>query len=225
MTAQSTWKKSQASVVEAWVCAEELPPGRSAALRRGQDPQPSQHPPHGRGADADAQAEQFALDPLVAPARVLPRHLPDQRRDPRIHGRPAAAAGIGPPPADQAPVPAQRVRIHQPAHRQGLGEQPGQGSQHRPVGPVQLRPWGAAAEPLPRGAAPAVRRPSTPGARRSGRASAEPQAPDAASLRTSAAGEPAGQPNMPVLEPHRVELPTAGTGSAVSPGRDRPGRG
>ena len=33
----------------------------------------------------------------------------------------------------------QRVRRHQPAHPQRSREQPGQGSDHRPVGPVQLR--------------------------------------------------------------------------------------
>ncbi len=32
--------------------------------------------------DAEAEAEQLALDPLVAPARVLLRHLPDQHREP-----------------------------------------------------------------------------------------------------------------------------------------------
>ena len=86
------------------------------------------------------EAEQLALDPLVAPARVLPRHLLDQHREPGIDRRPAAAVGIGPPPADQPPVPAQqRVRRHQPAHPQRPGEQPGQGGEHRPVGPVQLR--------------------------------------------------------------------------------------
>src|SRR2546430_7575838 len=45
---------------------------------------------------ADAQAEQFALDPLVAPARILSRHLLHQGRDPRVYGRPAAAVRVGP---------------------------------------------------------------------------------------------------------------------------------
>ncbi len=40
--------------------AQELRPGRTAAPRGGLDPQSVQHPPHGRGADADARAEQFA---------------------------------------------------------------------------------------------------------------------------------------------------------------------
>jgi hypothetical protein len=103
--------------------AQELPPGRSATPRRGRDPQLRQYPPHRRGAGAAAQAGQFTLDPPIAPARVIPRHLPDQRHDPRIHRRPAAAAGIGPVPAGQPPVPAQQsVRRDQPAHPQRLGE-------------------------------------------------------------------------------------------------------
>ena len=119
---------------------QELPPGRSAALRRGRDPQPFEHPPNRRGSDPEAQAEQLALDPPVTPARVLPGHLLNQHCDPRIHGRPAAAAGIGPAPADQPPVPAQqRVRRDQPAHPQWPGEKPGQRGEHCPVGPIQLR--------------------------------------------------------------------------------------
>jgi hypothetical protein len=66
--------------------ARELPPGRAAALRRGRDPQPLQDPPHRRGSDADPQPQQFAPDPLVASARVLPRHLLDQHHDPGSTG-------------------------------------------------------------------------------------------------------------------------------------------
>jgi hypothetical protein len=109
-------------------------------VRRGWDPQPFQHPPHRRGADPVAQAEQLTLDPLVSPARVLPRHLLDQHCEPGIDRRPAAAMRIGPPPADQTPVPAeQRVRRHQTAHPQRPGQQPGQGGDHHPVRPVQPR--------------------------------------------------------------------------------------
>jgi hypothetical protein len=61
-----------------WPACGELPPGGPASLRGRRYPQPSQHPPHRRGTDADTHAQQFALDPLIAPARVLARHLPDQ---------------------------------------------------------------------------------------------------------------------------------------------------
>src|SRR5215468_171324 len=50
--------------------AQELPPSGVVALRRGRYPQAFEHPPHRRGADPHAQAEQFALDPPVAPARL-----------------------------------------------------------------------------------------------------------------------------------------------------------
>ena len=111
-----------------------------AAPRCGRDPRPLQHPPHGGGADPDAEAEQLAQDPPVAPARVLPCHPLDQRRNLGIHGRPAAPAGIRPSPPDQPPVPAQeRSGRDQAAHPQRSGEQPGQGGKHCPVGPVQLR--------------------------------------------------------------------------------------
>ena len=48
----------------------------TGALRCGRDPQPLQDPPHRGGSDADAQAGQLALDPLVAPAWALPMPSP-----------------------------------------------------------------------------------------------------------------------------------------------------
>jgi hypothetical protein len=78
-------------------------PGPAAAAARGY-PQPSQHPGHRRA----RPGEQLNLNPLVAPARVLPRHLPDQRRNPRVHRQPADLVWIGPAPADKPLVPAQQ---------------------------------------------------------------------------------------------------------------------
>jgi hypothetical protein len=119
---------------------QELPPGRAAALRRGRDPQPPQYPPHRRRPDLVAEAEQLALDPLVAPARVLPRHLHGQCHQPGVDWRPSCPGRIGPPPADQPPVPAQqRVRRDQPAPPHRPGQQAGQGGEHRAAGPVQPR--------------------------------------------------------------------------------------
>jgi hypothetical protein len=66
---------------------------RTGAVRRGLDPQPLQDPPHCRSADPVPEAEQLALDPLVTPAWVLPRHLLDQHGDPGIDRR--SAAGVG----------------------------------------------------------------------------------------------------------------------------------
>jgi len=116
--------------------AQELPPGRIAAPRRGRDSAaaaPWRRRPRCPG-------QQLALDPHVAPARVLPRHLLDQHHDPGIHGWPSSLGRIGPPPGDQPPMPAQeRARRHQAAHPHRPRKQPGQGGEHRPVSPVQLR--------------------------------------------------------------------------------------
>src|SRR6266851_1829549 len=81
-------------------------------------------------------------NPRLHITRVLPWHLLDQHRDPGVSRRTPSPPGIGPPPADQPSVPAQqRVRCHQPPPVSRTGEQPGQGRDHRPVRPVQLRPW------------------------------------------------------------------------------------
>src|SRR3974377_697575 len=58
--------------------------------------------------DHDKEGHRALHKPQPHRTRVPPRHLPDQRRDPRVHQRPAAAMRIGPAPADQAPVPAQQ---------------------------------------------------------------------------------------------------------------------
>jgi hypothetical protein len=60
--------------------AQGLTPRRTCALRRGRYPQPPQDPPHRGCPDPAAQGGQLALDLFMAPARVLPRHLLDQRR-------------------------------------------------------------------------------------------------------------------------------------------------
>lgn len=110
---------------------------------------------------------QFALDRLVAPARVLPRHLPGQRRDRRVHGRPfrpcANSPGASGPAAGEAQ---QRDRRHQPASPQRPGSnRPRTASTAGRPSPTWA--WGsAAAAPPPPSAAPATRRPSTPGTRR-----------------------------------------------------------
>src|SRR5258707_15377737 len=64
--------------------------------RCGRYPQTFQHPPDRRDADPVAKTQQLALDPLVAPARVLPGHAPDQCGEPRVDRR-AAAPGRGGP--------------------------------------------------------------------------------------------------------------------------------
>src|SRR6516164_5413253 len=58
--------------------AQKLPPSGPGALWRGWYPQPLQPAPHRGCPDPGPGAEQLALDPLIAPVRVLPRHLLDQ---------------------------------------------------------------------------------------------------------------------------------------------------
>ena len=78
MTAQSTWKKSTASMLVAWG-AQELPPcGVDVSHRRRWDAVAFEDPPDRRGADAVAEFERLALDPLVTPIRILRRHPHDQ---------------------------------------------------------------------------------------------------------------------------------------------------
>lgn len=75
-----------------------------------------------------AAAPALALDPLAAPARVLPRHLPDQIGHPGIDRRPAASVRISPAPPDQPPVPAQQhARRDHPRRPLRPGQQPCQG--------------------------------------------------------------------------------------------------
>ena len=106
---------------------------------------------------------QFALDRLVAPARVLPRHLPGsapRSASPRAAFRPCAnSPGASGPAASAAQ---QRDRRHQPASPQRPGSnRPRTASTAGRPSPAWA--WGsAAAAPPPPGAAPAARRPPTP---------------------------------------------------------------
>ena len=174
--------------------AQELPPRGPGALRRGRYPQPLQHPPHRGGPDPDAQAEQLALDPLVAPARVLPRHLLDQHREP--WHRPAACRRGGDRSSASGPAAGASAAAC-PASPAGSSAAAwgaaGPGRRAPPGRPSPASASGsAAAAPPPPGAAPAARHPSTPptapaapssrsGGRTSGRASVRSQACDAAS--------------------------------------------
>ena len=121
--------------------AQELPPRRAAALRRGRDPQPFQDPPHRRGDRPGTRGRAVRPGSACSPAGVLPRHLPDQYHELGVNWRPSSVGRIGPPTADQPPVPAQqRVRRHEPTPPRRPGEQPGQGSEYRAVCPVQSWP-------------------------------------------------------------------------------------
>jgi hypothetical protein len=88
---------------------QELPPGRRRPPRRGPEPGGGRQDPADRPLPHPVrQAEQFALDALVSPARVLPRQLlhqcPHPGRDRRSPRRPdrsisSSAPGAGARPA------------------------------------------------------------------------------------------------------------------------------
>ena len=111
MTAQSTWKKSTASMLVAWG-AQELPPcGVDVSHRRRWDAVAFEDPPDRRGADPAAEFEQLALDPLVSPVRVVRCRLHDQRGESAADRWASASVRIGPFLADETAMPAQdRVR-------------------------------------------------------------------------------------------------------------------
>ena len=88
--------------------AQELPPaGVGVPHRRWWDPVASKDPPDRRGADAVAECEQFALDPDVSPARVLPRHPHHQVGEDVVDRWPSGPVRVGPSSADEAAMPAQ----------------------------------------------------------------------------------------------------------------------
>ena len=87
-----------------------------------------------------AELEQLALQPLVAPARILSRH-------PHHHGGKdvvdrwlSGPVRVGPPSAHEAAMPAQdRVRSDQAATPQGPRQPPYEGGEYGPVCPVHAR--------------------------------------------------------------------------------------
>ena len=67
-------------------------------------------------------AEQLALESLVSPARVIPRHPHYQGGEGVVDGWSSGSVGVGPSSADEAAMPAQdRVRGDQAMRSQGSG--------------------------------------------------------------------------------------------------------
>jgi len=90
--------------------AQERPPGGGRRSWRWVEPVAAKHgADRGRGR-AHVETEQLALDPLVAPARVLPRQANDQLLELLIDWWPSrSAVWIGPPAGDQPP--GQRISV------------------------------------------------------------------------------------------------------------------
>ena len=129
--------------------------------RRWWDPVALQDPPDRRGADAVAECEQLALESLVSPARVLPRHPHHQGGEDVVDRWPSGPVGVGPSSADEAAMPAQdRVRGDQAMAHAVLGAAAGRARRTRPgpPSPGAVAGWCGAGR-RPRGAARGARRP------------------------------------------------------------------
>src|SRR5436190_258751 len=127
-----------------WLASVDVHPvGRSilsARLMPTASPTPSA--PDRRGADAVAELEQLALEPLVSPTRVLPRHPHRQGGEAVLDRWPCGPVGVGPSSADEAAMPAQdRARGDQAMATQRPGQPLDEGGEDRPVGPVDARSW------------------------------------------------------------------------------------
>ena len=140
VSAQSTWKKSVASIVDAWACrncshvvsVRRFGPGDLPGLEDAAD---------GGCADPVAEFERLALDPLVSPAVVLGGEPLDEPCDLGADRRPSRPVRVGPNTADRAAVPAQDgTGGDQPVHPQPCWQEPDQRGQDRLVGPVEPEP-------------------------------------------------------------------------------------
>jgi hypothetical protein len=136
----------------------------SALGRCWRDPEAPQDASDRGRADSAADLEQFALNTLVAPSRVLPRELLDEDGEFGIYGRAPGAVRVGPLLRNQAAVPAQDGgRCDQPVREELAGEMSAEGAEHGPVCPVRPRHGvGSPQAPQPQGAGQATQRPSTP---------------------------------------------------------------
>jgi hypothetical protein len=111
----STVNKPTARIRCAWA-RRNYPPGHRRPLRGGINPGTREKRPDHAGSDPVAQPAQLAMDPAVAPGRVLCGQSQHQVADLDGDRRPAASARIRPPSTDQVPTPPQqRARLHEQA--------------------------------------------------------------------------------------------------------------
>ena len=85
---------------------QKRPPRHATPVRRRRNPRLDQHSPHRRRRHRNPKPLELPDDPLVTPARVLPRQPEDQRHDRRIERRPpepnSTNTSTGARPADGA---------------------------------------------------------------------------------------------------------------------------
>jgi hypothetical protein len=127
--------------------AQELPPGGGRGPRCRIHPVTLQRRADHRRRDPHAQAQQLALNALVAPARVLPGQTDDQLLHLLVQRWPADPVWVGPRAGNQAPMPAQqRLWRHEEARPAGAGQHPADGGEQRPIGGLQPGTRGLAAQ-------------------------------------------------------------------------------
>jgi hypothetical protein len=138
----STVKKSTASIWSACL-ADELRPGALAAAWRGLQTVAPEDVADCAVRGAVAELEEFALDPAIAPPRVLLGHADDQLLTVGVlaglvAGWPASVEC--PLPADQAAVPAQqRLRADQEGPPGRTGQETTEGGEDQPVAVPEAR--------------------------------------------------------------------------------------
>jgi len=127
---------------------QELPPTDvGVPHRRRWDPVALQDPPDRRGADAVAELEQLALQPLVSPSQVLPRHPHHQGGEHVVDRWPPDPVRVGPASTHEAAMPAQdRVRSDETMGSQCAGQPSDERGKDRSVRPVQAWPRVGAAQ-------------------------------------------------------------------------------
>jgi hypothetical protein len=106
------------------LAAQKHRPAHRCAPRRGLEPRRGKQPPDGARRDAEAELQQLARDPLVAPARVLTRKPQNECPQRSLRRWPAGAAlRVGPFPAHELAMPAQQRRRchHKPVPGAGAG--------------------------------------------------------------------------------------------------------
>jgi len=94
------------------------------------------------------KAQEFSLDALVAPARVLPGQADDQLLQVLVQWRsPGSAVRVGPGAGDQPPMPAQqRVGLDEEARPADSGEDAADRGEQGAVSRLQPRAWNLAAQ-------------------------------------------------------------------------------
>jgi hypothetical protein len=126
--------------------AQELAPAQARSSWGGVDPVAAQDVPDRARGEREAEPGQFAVDALVAPARILRRQPEHELARLRDHRRPALrVSGEAPAAADELAMPAQKRR-RLDEQRTHARQRPAECCQEDAVSRPQLRPCDLTAE-------------------------------------------------------------------------------